>query len=107
MFRLGKKNFVKGPPLTPPHPPVKGKNFDTRFGLIHVQTGKMLSFFFFDTAKVDTWVLWLSLFFIIKVKSKFSGKLIAAPWIPTKKQQNTGNSKREVFITDFKLRKRN
>ena len=30
-----KKNFVKGPP-----PPVKGEIFDTRFGLIHVQTGK-------------------------------------------------------------------
>ena len=35
MFRLGKKFFVEGPPL-----PVKGKFFDTRFGLIHVQTGK-------------------------------------------------------------------
>ena len=35
MFRLGKKFFVKGPPLL-----VKGKNFDTRFGLIHVQTGE-------------------------------------------------------------------
>ena len=37
MFRLEKKFFVKGPP---PPPPVKGKIFDTRFGLIHVQTGK-------------------------------------------------------------------
>ena len=36
MFRLGKKNFVEGPP------PVKGKIFDTRFGLIHVQTGKKI-----------------------------------------------------------------
>ena len=35
MFRLEKKFFVKGPP-----PLVKGKFFDTRFGLIHVQTGK-------------------------------------------------------------------
>ena len=35
-----KKNFCRG---TPPFPPVKGKFFDTRFGLIHVQTGK---FFF-------------------------------------------------------------
>ena len=34
MFRL-KKNFsLRAPPM------VKGKNFDTRFGLIHVQTGK-------------------------------------------------------------------
>ena len=37
MFRLGKKIFVKGPP---PPPQVKGKIFDTRFGLIHVQTEK-------------------------------------------------------------------
>ena len=36
MFRLGKTFFCQG---TPP-PPVKGKNFDTRFGLIHVQIGK-------------------------------------------------------------------
>ena len=36
MFRL-EKFFVKGPP-----PPVKGKIFDTRFGLIHVQTGKKI-----------------------------------------------------------------
>ena len=36
MFRLKKKNFCQG---TPP-PPVKGKIFDTRFGLIHVQTAK-------------------------------------------------------------------
>ena len=36
MFRPEKKIFVEGP-----HPPpVKGKIFDTRFGLIHVQTGK-------------------------------------------------------------------
>ena len=35
MFRLKKNFFVEGPP-----PPVKGKFFDTRFGLIHVQTGK-------------------------------------------------------------------
>ena len=34
MFRVGKK-FCQGPP-----PPIKGKIFDTRFGLIHVQTGK-------------------------------------------------------------------
>ena len=34
MFRL-EKNFSEGHP-----PPVKGKNFDTRFGLIHVKTGK-------------------------------------------------------------------
>ena len=33
-----KKNFCRGTP--PPPPTVKGKNFDTRFGLIHVQTGK-------------------------------------------------------------------
>ena len=26
----------------PPSPPVKGKIFDTRFGLIHVQTGKKI-----------------------------------------------------------------
>ena len=31
-----KKIFVEGPS----RPPVKGKIFDTRFGLIHVQTGK-------------------------------------------------------------------
>ena len=31
------KNFCQGPPCPPP---VKGKIFDTRFGLIHVQTGK-------------------------------------------------------------------
>ena len=31
-----KKMFVEGPPP----PPVKGNIFDTRFGLIHVQTGK-------------------------------------------------------------------
>ena len=31
------KNFVEGCPAPPP---VKGKFFDTRFGLIHVQTGK-------------------------------------------------------------------
>ena len=37
MFRLEKKIFVEG---LPPPTPVKGKNFDTRFGLIHVQTGK-------------------------------------------------------------------
>ena len=36
MFRLGENFFVKGPPP----PQVKGKNFDTRFGLIHVQTGE-------------------------------------------------------------------
>ena len=35
MFRLGKKFLSRKPPL-----PVKGKFFDTRFGLIHVQTGK-------------------------------------------------------------------
>ena len=35
MFRLEKKFSHRDPP-----PPVKGKNFDTRFGLIHVQTGK-------------------------------------------------------------------
>ena len=35
MFRLGKKIFVKGSP-----PLVKGKIFGSRFGLIHVQTGK-------------------------------------------------------------------
>ena len=35
MFRLEKKIFLsRDPPL------VKGKFFDTRFGLIHVQTGK-------------------------------------------------------------------
>ena len=34
MFRLG-KNFLSRDP-----PPVKGKIFDTRFGFIHVQTGK-------------------------------------------------------------------
>ena len=38
MFRLG-KNFLSRDP-SPPPPPVKGKNFGTRFGLIHVQTGK-------------------------------------------------------------------
>ena len=38
MFRLGKKNFSEG---SPP-PPVKGKIFDTRFGLIHVQTGEKI-----------------------------------------------------------------
>ena len=37
MFRLEKNFFVEGPP---PPPLVKGKNFDTRFGLIHVQTEK-------------------------------------------------------------------
>ena len=42
MFRLGKKNFSEGPP-----PPVKGKIFDTRFGLIHVRTGK--NFFYQGT----------------------------------------------------------
>ena len=36
MFRLGKKIFPKRPP--PPPSQVKGKTFDTRFGLIHVQT---------------------------------------------------------------------
>ena len=36
MFRLEKKFFAEGPPS----PPVKGKIFDTRFGLIYVQTGK-------------------------------------------------------------------
>ena len=35
MFRLGKNIFVEGSP-----PSVKAKFFDTRFGLIHVQTGK-------------------------------------------------------------------
>ena len=35
MFRLEKNFFVEGPPTL-----VKGKIFDTRFGLIHVQTGK-------------------------------------------------------------------
>ena len=33
MFRLEKK-------ISKRDPPVKGKNFDTRFGLIHVQAGK-------------------------------------------------------------------
>ena len=37
MFRLGKKFLLNDPP-----PPVKGKIFDTRFGLIHVQTGKKI-----------------------------------------------------------------
>ena len=37
MFRLEKEIFCRG---TPPPPLVKGKFFDTRFGLIHVQTGK-------------------------------------------------------------------
>ena len=36
MFRLEKNFFVEGPPL------VKEKFFDTRFGLIHVQTGKKI-----------------------------------------------------------------
>ena len=36
MFRL-EKNFSKRDP-----PTVKGKIFDTRFGLIHVQTGKKI-----------------------------------------------------------------
>ena len=38
-----KKNFLSRdcpPSPPPPPPPVKGKIFDTRFGLIHVQTGK-------------------------------------------------------------------
>ena len=37
-----KKKFPQRTPLSlsPPPPPVKGKIFDTRFGLIHVQTGK-------------------------------------------------------------------
>ena len=35
-----KKSFCRGE--TPPPPPVKGKIFDTRFGLIHVQTGKKI-----------------------------------------------------------------
>ena len=39
MFRPEKKFLLRDPPP----PPVKGKFFDTRFGLIHVQTGK---FFF-------------------------------------------------------------
>ena len=37
MFRPEKKFLLRAPP-----PPVKGKIFDTRFGLIHVQTGKIL-----------------------------------------------------------------
>ena len=36
MFRLEKKLFSRGPPL------VERKFFDTRFGLIHVQTGKKI-----------------------------------------------------------------
>ena len=38
MFRLGKKIFVNRPPPSP----VKGKIVGTRFGLIHVQTGKKI-----------------------------------------------------------------
>ena len=37
MFRLEKKFLSRDPP-----PPVKGKIFDTRFGLIHVQTGEKI-----------------------------------------------------------------
>ena len=37
MYRPEKKFFVEGPP-----PPVKGKIFDARFALIHVQTGKKI-----------------------------------------------------------------
>ena len=45
---------------------------------------------------------------IFKEKSKFSGKLIAAPQLPTKKhKQNTENSNWEVLITDLKLSIRN
>ena len=42
MFRLEKKFLLRTlPPHPPPPPPlVKGKFFDTRFGWIHVQTGK-------------------------------------------------------------------
>ena len=36
LFQLILSNFSRGDPP----PPVKGKNFDTGFGLIHVQTGK-------------------------------------------------------------------
>ena len=35
------------PPPPPPPQPVKGKNFDTRFGLIHVQTGEKFAKKFF------------------------------------------------------------
>ena len=34
--------WMGGPHLWVPSPPVKGKIFDTRFGLIHVQTGKKI-----------------------------------------------------------------
>ena len=39
LFQLILSNLYGG---DPPPPPVKGKFFDTRFGLIHVQTGKKI-----------------------------------------------------------------